>query len=37
MCGTCLGALLRDVEYSVGVMPIGNDWQFDGYGGFFVT
>ena len=35
MRGTCLGGLLYDVGFSVGVIPVGGDWPFDGGGGSF--
>ena len=35
MWGTCLGGLLYDIEFYVGVTPVVNDWPFDGDGGYF--
>ena len=32
MCGTCLGGLLGDIEFAVGVMLVGNDWPFNSGG-----
>ena len=35
--GTCLGGLLRNIEFYVGVTPVGSDWPFNGGGGSFFT
>ena len=33
MSGTCLGGLLHDAAFYVGVTPVGGDWPFNGVGG----